>query len=237
MRSLTLEPQTPQPPQYLRAPTRPLSSPKATAAPNPARGVWWSLSHGCAPGFSSTYGSPQLSSEALKNIRLALSLSRRGRQATAELALTLITHEDEATSPVTLFTGSWVAHLLGYSRKYRGAKLVEAFLGAAVRSYLTLYHFAPLSLRVRGPFFNFNFFWRVLNSPASQIFVHPITLGLVWDIRLPASVGSSFCEVREAMAEALDEFGRGGVPHLDDEILDYEARAMCGSLEARYRFS
>lgn len=77
----------------------------------------------------------------------------------------------------------------------------------------------------------------MLNSPASQIFVHPITLGLVWDIRLPTSVGSSFSEVKEAMAAALAEFGRGGVPHLDDEILDYEARAMCGALGARYRFS
>ena len=155
MRSVTLEPQSPH---YRKAPARPLSRPNLPKAPNPPTGAWWALGPGRAPGFSSMSGPHQPSSEALKNMRLALSLSRRGRQATAELALTLLTHEDGASSPVTLFTGSWVAHLLGYSRKYRGAKLVEAFLGAAVRSYLTLYHFAPLSLRVRGPFFNFNFF-------------------------------------------------------------------------------
>lgn len=174
----------------------------------------------------------------MKNTKLTLSLARKGRQATAELALTLISYEDEVSYPITLFTGSWVAHLLGYTRKYRGAKLVETFMGSAIHSYLVLYHFVPLCLRVRGPFFNFNFFWKTINSPSNQVFIHPIAKVIIWDIRLPVSVSSSFEEVREAMAAAVGEFGRGGVPSLDDEILDYEAKATTPSnLINRYRFS
>ena len=40
------------------------------------------------------------------------------------------------------------------------------------------------------------------------------------------------------MVSALSEFGRGGVPLLDDEILDYEAKALAATNHAdRYRFS
>lgn len=44
--------------------------------------------------------------EALKTTRLTLNLWRQGRQIAAELSLTLVTPFDEATYPVTLFTGS-----------------------------------------------------------------------------------------------------------------------------------
>jgi hypothetical protein len=137
-------------------------SPSATIMSGPAsyKDLWWGANPIGASDMAVAWKSQnaQPGSEALKNTRLTLSLARRGRQATAELSLTLINYEDEVSYPITLFTGSWVAHLLGYSRKYRGAKLVETFMGSAIHSYLVLYHFVPLCLRVRGPFFNFNFF-------------------------------------------------------------------------------
>lgn len=124
------------------------------------RCTWWEAGFLNAADVSvvqrSQAASPAL--EALKSTKLTLSLARQGRQAAVELALTLVNFEGEASHPVTLFTGSWVAHLLGYPRKYRGARLIETFLGSAVRSYLLLYHFVPFCLRVRGAFFNFNSF-------------------------------------------------------------------------------
>lgn len=128
--------------------------------PSSPRGLWWGVGSVGASDIGTVWRSQNAhpSSEGLRNTKLTLSLARKGRQATAELALTLINYEDEVSYPITLFTGSWVAHLLGYSRKYRGAKLVETFMGSAVHSYLVLYHFVPLCLKVRGPFFNFNFF-------------------------------------------------------------------------------
>lgn len=97
---------------------------------------------------------------------------------------------DERVSPLTLFTGSWIAQLLGYGRKYRSTKLIETFTATAVRTYLLLYYFVPFILNVKGPFANFNFFWRAINAPASQIFIHPVTATIVWDIRFPANLGS-----------------------------------------------
>jgi hypothetical protein len=205
-----------------------------------AKALWWVTGPVGASDISVAWVSQKIhtSSEALKNTKLTLSLARKGRQATAELALTLINYEDEVSYPITLFTGSWVACLLGYSRKYRSAKLVETFMGSAIHSYLALYHLTPLCLKVRGPFFNFNFFWKTINSPSNQVFIHPIAKVLIWDIRLPISTNSSFEEIREAMAGAVGEFGRGGVPSLDDEILDYEAKAIAAAdLINRYRFS
>lgn len=205
------------------------------------RRTWWEAGFLNAADVSvvqrSQAASPAL--EALKSTKLTLSLARQGRQAAVELALTLVNFEGEASHPVTLFTGSWVAHLLGYPRKYRGARLIETFLGSAVRSYLLLYHFVPFCLRVRGAFFNFNSFWKILNSPASQVFIHPIALDIIWDVRLPLSVGFSFNEAKEALAAAVGEFGRGGMPGLEDEILEYEAKALVGlgAAQNRYKFS
>jgi len=171
---------------------------------------------------------PLPSLEVLRGVRLSLTLSRRGRQAVAEMSLTTAGPDTEVTAPLTLFTGSWVAHLLGYSRKYRGTRFIEAFMGSALRSYLLLYSFVPLYLSLKGAFFNFNFLWRAVNRPSNQIFAHPITMEILWDVRMPTSANSSMDTVKEAMAASLGEFGRGGLIALDDEMLAYEAKVLKG---------
>lgn len=122
--------------------------------------IWWDASFLDSCDF--TWGTkPQEllpSKGALKSTKLTLALARRGRQAVGEFLLTLVDDDVEISRPLTLFTGSWVAQLLGYTRKYRGVKLVEAFMGSALRSYLILYNFMPFRLCLKGPFFNFNFF-------------------------------------------------------------------------------
>jgi len=112
-------------------------------------------------------------------LRLFLTLARRGRQVTAEVAGGLGPRGAAGTSPITTFTGGWVASLLGYGRKYRGTRLIETFLATAVRSYLLLYPFAPLCLSVKGALSAFGPLWRGLNSASKQIFVSPLTRSLI----------------------------------------------------------
>lgn len=50
----------------------------------------------------------------------------------------------------------------------------------------------------------------------------------------------SLDKIKEAMAAAAAEFGRGGLPNLEDEILAYEARSIGEGGRAgedRYKFS
>lgn len=112
-------------------------------------------------------------------LRLFLTVSRRGRQLSAEVAGGIGPDGAAGTSPITTFTGGWVAHLLGYGRKYRGSRLIETFLATVVRSYLLLYPFAPLCLSVKGAVSAFAPLWRGLNSPAKQVFLSPLTRSLV----------------------------------------------------------
>lgn len=199
--------------------------------------VWWELPPAAPANLSGQIAphKPLPSLEALKGVKLILTLTRRGRQATGELALSLVGLEVGPSSPLTLFTGSWIAHLLGYPRKYRGVKLIEAFMGSALRSYLMLYNFVPFCLCLKGAFFNFNFFWKTVNNPSGQIFAHPITMEVLWDIRVPADISHSLDRLKEFMAASAEEFGRGGLPSLDDEILDYEAKTLKGLLPHRVR--
>lgn len=44
-----------------------------------------------------------------------------------------------------------MAHLMGYGRKYRGSRLIEAFLALALRTYFLMYPFAPIALCLKGP--------------------------------------------------------------------------------------
>jgi len=160
---------------------------------------------------------------ALRSIQIRATLRRRCRQATVELSLVTTLAKGVDAQPLSLFSGGWVARLLGFGRRYRTTKLVEAFLATAVRSYILLYSFLPLSLCVRGPFSNFKFFWRLLNSPSNQVFVHPLTRQLVWDIRNPAAVGLAFKEVQAALVTALADYGRGQVPVANFQIIAHEA--------------
>lgn len=131
-----------------------------TPCPSSSKPMWWELPPMAPSNYSwlTSHHKPLPSLEALKSVRLTLTLARRGRQATGELGLTLVGVEMGPSTPLTLFTGSWIARLLGYPRKYRGVKLIEAFMGSALRSYLLLYNFIPFCLCLKGPFFNFNFF-------------------------------------------------------------------------------
>jgi len=121
---------------------------------------------------------------------------------------------------VTLFTGSWVAHLLGYGRKHRGSKLIETFTAVAVRSYLLVHHFVPLSLVVKGPFANFNFFWRQINTPASQVFFHPIAATVLWDVRAPRELGRTKEDLAQWLSASLLEFGSPDVAEAAPLVLE-----------------
>jgi hypothetical protein len=115
------------------------------------------------------------------------------------------------TSPITTFTGGWLAHLLGYGRKYRGSRIVETFLATAIRSYLLVYPFAPLHLGVKGAMAQFGPFWRALNRPAQQVFQNPLTKSLVWDIAPaePAARARGRRGAREALLAIFADLGRG----------------------------
>lgn len=117
--------------------------------------------------------------EVLRCVHFTTVLSRRGRQCIAEFQLTTLSPDVDETLPVTIFTGGWMARLLGYPHKYRGARVVETFLAAALRSYLLLYDFFPRTLALRGAFCRFTPFWRLVNAPADQIFSHPLTARLI----------------------------------------------------------
>lgn len=58
---------------------------------------------------------------------------------------------------------------------------------------------------------------------------------VLWDIRIPTELGYSLEKLKEVMAAAAGEFGRGSLPTLDDEILDYEAKTLKGLLPHRLR--
>lgn len=68
--------------------------------------LWWELPS-TSPDYSWADKPLRLSSlEVLRRVKLTLALSRRGRQAVGELILGVVSPEMEASSPLTLFTGS-----------------------------------------------------------------------------------------------------------------------------------
>jgi len=142
-------------------------------------------------------------------LRLFLTLARRGRQVVAEVAGGLGPRGAAGTSPITTFTGGWIARLLGYGRKYRGTRLIETFLAAAVRAYLLLYPFAPLCLKVKGAVAAFGPLWRGLNAPTKQIFQSPLTRTLVWDVPPQPQARGGLLGAREALLALFADLGRG----------------------------
>lgn len=110
-------------------------------------------------------------------------------------------------------------------------------MGSALRSYLALYSFVPLCLCLKGPFFNFSFFWRTINSPSSQVFLHPITMEILWDVRFPADMSFSANKLKEFLGASAEEFGRGNLPIFNDEVLNYEIKNLGASPNGRLRYS
>lgn len=158
-----------RPPKFLP----PLGGP----APAPRPTFWWAVPPQQAEARL-TWRAPRLS-PVRGGLGLFLTLSRRGRQLSAEVAGGLSPLGAAGTSPITTFTGGWIAHLLGYGRKYRGARIVETFLATALRTYLLVYPFAPLCLGIKGAVAQFGPFWRALNRPAQQVFRNPLTTSLI----------------------------------------------------------
>ena len=131
---------------------------------------------------------------------MVLCLSRQGRQITAEIRTVIPSEGTSASVPITTFTASWVAQLLGYPRRYRNSRIVETFTSVAIRSYLLLFPLVPLDLIVKGPLANFSFIWHSLNSAAGQVFTNPVTGALVWDAKgLEENVGG-FDKIKETLA-------------------------------------
>lgn len=173
--------------------------------------LWWSP----LPGPGSTLAPLRLPkpSPVRGGLRLFVTLSRHGRQLSAEVAGGLGYEGAAGTSPITTFTGGWIAHLLGYGRKYRGARLIETFLATALRSYLLLYPFAPLCLSVKGALAAFGPLWRGLNAPSKQIFLSPLTRSYVWDVPPQPKARGGALRAREALLALFADLGRGaGAP-------------------------
>ena len=195
-------------PRSLRWPTPP--RPPLAAVPLAPR-PWW--------GGRPTNGGATLAlrlprpSPVRGGLRLFLTLARRGRQLSAEVAGGLGYAGAAGTSPITTFTGGWIARLLGYGRKFRGTRLIETFLTMAVRSYLLLYPFAPLALGAKGAISAFGPLWRGLNAPSKQVFMSPLTRSYVWDVPpQPKAVGGPR-GAREALLALFADLGRGaGTP-------------------------
>lgn len=149
---------------------RPLVNPR----PRPPQ-PWWSGSGASSRlSLDTPLGIPQ-PTPVRGGLRLFLTLSRKGRQLSAEIAGGLGSEGPASTTPITTFTGGWIARLLGYGRKYRGSRLIETFLATALRTYLVVYPFAPLALCLQGPVSSFGPLWGVLNTPANQVFINPIS--------------------------------------------------------------
>jgi hypothetical protein len=193
-------------PRTLRWPAparRPLAP--SPLAPRP----WWAPSPtGEAPRLRLPRPTP-----VRGGLRLFLTLARRGRQLSAEVSGGLGYEGAAGTSPITTFTGGWIARLLGYGRKFRGTRLIETFLTMAVRSYLLLYPFAPVALSVKGAVASFGPLWRGLNSPSKQIFLSPLTRSYIWDVPPQPKAGGGGRGAREALLTLFADLGRGaGTP-------------------------
>ena len=52
---------------------------------------------------------------------------------------------------------------------------------------------------------------------------------VLWDIRFPTGIDSSLDRLKEFMGASAEEFGRGGLPIFDNEILDYEVKSLRSS--------
>jgi hypothetical protein len=137
------------------------------------------------------------------------------------------------TSPITTFTGGWVSHLLGYGRKYRGTRLIETFLATALRSYLLVYPFAPLTLCVKGAVSAFGPLWRGLNGPTKQIFASPLTRTLVWDVPPQPQALGGRVGAREALLALFADLGRGGAHPPRGVELDVAAHLVGVGAKAR----
>jgi hypothetical protein len=89
-------------------PTACINNQNTQSGDNAVRPLWWELPQ-TLPSDVSWAKRPARdlpSLEALRKVKLSLALSRRGRQAVGELTLGVLSPEVEASSPLTLFTGS-----------------------------------------------------------------------------------------------------------------------------------
>lgn len=173
---------------------------------------------------------PALTWEILRTVKLGAVLGRRGRQLTAEVALTTLAGRGGVTAPLVAFSGGWTARLLGYPKKFRGARVVEVFTILALRAYLLLYGFWPLSLAVRGALGNFAPLWRLLNSPSGQIFPHPLTGAWVWDVGLPRGVAGAPEHAASRLLELFADLAPQGAPLPDGAEVAAEASLFAAAL-------
>ncbi len=200
--------------------------------PNELR-MWWVADY---KPLEDIYASPERYTKIPKNGNLVLCLSRRRRQIVGEVRTSVGDGEGLAVStPVTTFTASWIAQLLGYSKRYRGSRVVETFTAIAIRSYLLLYPFTPLSLLIKGPVSNFNYIWSTLNSPAGQVFTHPLTGALVWDIKNMSQVSGGVSRIKEILAGAFEDACCDADSVPDEAVFEAEAHAIAGSLGERWK--
>lgn len=86
-----------------------------------------------------------------------------------------------------------------------------------------------LDLLIKGGLSNFGFIWNTINTPAGQVFTHPLTGALVWDMRAEALKSKDFLQAKELLALAYSDASCdvGEVP--EEAVFEAEAHALVGS--------
>jgi hypothetical protein len=62
-----------------------------------------------------------------------------------------------------------------------------------------------MTLIVNGPFGSFPAFWRLVNNPTGQVFLHPMTGEIVYDLAIPRAVADTPETSRDFLIESAAE--------------------------------
>lgn len=86
--------------------------------------------------------------------------------------------------PIFEFLNTYLCSAFNYSKKFRALNLIQTCLLKHLRRYLLILGVLTANLFVVGLISNFNFYWKLLNSAQQEIYLHPISGEIVYDIGL-----------------------------------------------------
>lgn len=94
--------------------------------------------------------------------------------------------EEYAEQRLTLVvsTSTLIAAALGYTRRYRRMFFIQQCLFKHMRRYLVTLDPTDVDVELRGVLPRFRACWRVLTRASNEVFYHPLTGELVYDLGL-----------------------------------------------------
>ena len=98
-----------------------------------------------------------------------------------------------------------VAARFGYSRRYQRAHFVRLSFLKHLRRYLLTLGQLRCGLSVMGVIRQFRGYFKALNTPAGQIFQHPLTQGWVVDVAVSLPPGAYVSAQRKDLASRVRE--------------------------------